>query len=641
MTKMAGLAKKNSLPMKLFLKLVTVWCLLAQIIGTGWMVHAQSSRDARVELAAYTEDGQLLLQVSVPRSQSIESAELTLGANTTPIVLRANPLALAMRQWFILDIGNEMINAYPRMSSALATFLEGQPADTEVGFIFFNESVTLVPPTTDLATWKTELSRRSALAGMSACSGDALAELAQAYNPSTQQATRVLVIAGARTRQGNCQNAPLASSLGIPIDLIVLDTTIDDDYLDLADQTGGQARQTNISTITARLNEVNTLWEQPIYALQGQWSGEAPTEGILSVRLLDGSNLTLPVSFTVMENASVVEVANLTPTPAIIYPDTPTPTFTSTITPSPTASLTYTPTEEVTIAASLTETPLPALASTESGVASVGDQAPPSFPTSTATPPPAPVTTDTTTTSDESEASINPLILIGGAMVLLALIVAGVYMAWPRRPRPAPTATYYPSHDITDYEHTYIESDAPEDAFDLYGLRQYQSSGTWSGASGTRIDFASPQEHTLIDQRPSQLSQEDELLITRMSEDEDFKAVQKTSPSSVVGWLRWGDKPEHPITASGLVIGRKANCDFVIANDAAISNEHVRLSVAAGDVLLEVLSHHNPVKVGGVILRLGQIRRLMSKDVIQFSEKTRLVFIQHSTGGFDEEATRI
>jgi len=131
-----------------------------------------------------------------------------------------------------------------------------------------------------------------------------------------------------------------------------------------------------------------------------------------------------------IEQMSVQQLTQLTPTPT----PTPTPTATPTPTPTPTSSATPTPTPT----SSATPTPTPAATSTSTPTPTVQ---PTSTPASTPTPTPAPTTTPTTQQTGAS--SMLPYYAIAAIVVVAAVVGISGFMLWKRNhglpPSPPPT----------------------------------------------------------------------------------------------------------------------------------------------------------------------------------------------------------
>lgn len=80
-----------------------------------------------------------------------------------------------------------------------------------------------------------------------------------------------------------------------------------------------------------------------------------------------------------------------------------------------------------------------------------------------------------------------------------------------------------------------------------------------------------------------------------------------------------------PLTRAGLLIGRDADCDVVVA-DRQVSRHHARIRVSAeGDLILEDLQSKNGTHVNGVVIQ-GPYR-LTDGDVIQIAVAAKLLYV--------------
>lgn len=80
-----------------------------------------------------------------------------------------------------------------------------------------------------------------------------------------------------------------------------------------------------------------------------------------------------------------------------------------------------------------------------------------------------------------------------------------------------------------------------------------------------------------------------------------------------------------PLTRAGLLIGRDADCEVVVA-DRQVSRHHARIRVSAdGEVVLEDLQSKNGTHVNGVVIQ-GPYR-LTDGDVIQIAVAAKLLYV--------------
>jgi hypothetical protein len=497
-----------------------------------------------------------------------------------------------------------------------------------VGIIIYDQAVQVWQPTSQMSEISAILSQYNATADAPGCVGDALAALRQAGR-STDEAVRVLLVAGPLSRQGLCA-APVIQSVYAPLDSIIVADAPDDEYLDLAERSAGTTRRANLLTIEARLNEVKTLWSNPVYALRGTLPNAIEERGQVTLTLSQGDTLTRPVTLVALaapeETSAAGPVIQRIPTatPAPTVPGAAAPP--ATIAPVTSVAVNAAPgVVEATTAPPDAPVTSAAPRPTSAPVAVLppnGNDPPDTAPTTApeTLPEAAPVpAASSEPPADESEADQTLMLaLIGGAAVLMI----GFVLLLMRGGRPAktvvPAVAYAAKADQPDP--TIIE---PFESFDFYGR------------GGAPPDEAR--------------SSDDELLITQILSDDEFQHMQQASSGAVIGWLRLDRTPpqDFEVREQGVTIGRKASCAIVIADDPVLSGEHARLKPRTdGTVWLEVLSRTNPVVVNRVVIHQGQSRQLRPQDVIQLSPQTRLVFIQRRGASehpdsLDDEVTRL
>src|SRR5690606_8276049 len=95
-------------------------------------------------------------------------------------------------------------------------------------------------------------------------------------------------------------------SLAIPVDFVIVSDSVDPLYEDLKIRFGGRLLRANLRTISNRLDEIKSLWSNPVYELSGTYGGEATT-GEVELALSDGTRLRLPVEFEVMAQVEVAQ----------------------------------------------------------------------------------------------------------------------------------------------------------------------------------------------------------------------------------------------------------------------------------------------------------------------------------------------
>lgn len=621
--------------------LVALWLLA----GQRGMLSAQAPADIRAQWGAYSADGSVMVQVAVPRGQTVEAAALTVQGVTVP--LSPEPVPLPVEQWFVLDASGGMINAQTTVKTALERFLRGA-TDPRVGFVIYDSQVRVWQPSSQLSEITAILSDYNATASAPGCLGDALNALRQ-IEPQAGYTMRVLLIAGPLSRQGLCAAEP-GQETAVPVDTLVIADELDEAYLDLTERSGGQLRRANLLTVEARINEIKTAWAQPVYALRGTLSALPTGRGTVTMSLSGGQTYSLSVPLVEMalppEQAAsapqLQRVATSTPPPATdAPPSTPAPVMTlpprlHTLTPTPEPGLDTVMTAQPRDPASPTA-PAENTVPTNAPSAGVAEAtAPPDDPGAVAAlppnpepenavppqnaapgesaPPPAPESESTGESSDL-------FTLVGGGLVVLAAVILAGYTLGARRRKK------HVEPPDSFYEPTFILPDDDETDF-------YATGGIKPSAP------VLPGPPPLVPADPD----DDELMITQMLSDGEFQAMRRASVGDVIGWLRLNTQPprDYELYASGATIGRRASCDVPIPNDGAVSGEHVRLDVRAdGAVWLTVVSRTNPAVVSGVVVPQGQSRALKPQDVIQLSTQTRLVFILRGQHEFDDEVTTL
>ncbi len=666
---MVGLPKVICPPIARCLSLALLLVFLFLALGGGGASYAQSTQDIRVEWAAQYPDGAVQLHISAPRGQTLDSVTVNVDGTTTALDISPEPLPVA--QWFVLDASGGMLNIYPRVGAALERFLQGNPASA-AGLIFYDDAVEVTQLTDQFSDLNAVIETYTATANAPGCLGDALTALADSP-PDPTRARRVLLVAGPLSRQGPCQADPVQAS-DSPIDAIIIADDVDDAYRDVVESTGGQLREANLNTIQARFNEVRTLWTQPVYAVTGSLPPNT-ADATARVTLENGQSSDLPLRFLTVDapeesaanptppsdgglviEAVATEAPSATPTilpsPSDEQPSetgqvaSPVPaqdaTATPTVTPSPTPDsddTTAESAEEVLAEEAATEdATTESVAATHENTATETPEPDTSQATDSAPPPDAapPSESETSATTDDPDEGLNPLILIGGGLVALAVVLLLAYVLVSGRnnaPQPQPPlsgntlAAADVFQDVTDYEPTLQEASAGS-PYDFYA-----SAGATPLSRRTASAEILREQAEMAYQPTDMLSEDDEMLVTEMLSDEDFIQMRQQSRHEVVAWLRRDSTPPQHIEvyAPGVLIGRRPTCDVVIEDDKAVSGEHVRLEWHDDHTMwITTISTTNPAMVSGLVLPPGESRPLNTQDVIQLTPNTRLVYIQRT-----------
>lgn len=584
--------------------------LLCILAGLG-MSQAQTT-NTRLELARASTDGRLVLHLMVPRGQTIDSATLRSGVNT--ISLEADPLPLPLTRWVVLDASSSMVNLQPAIQSALTRFLTNREGRS--GIITYDSAVRVLRPTTRQADIDDFLTDYNATANEPGCLADALERIVMTER-DVNRAWRILLITGPLSRQTICTERRLPT-LPAPIDIIVVSDQVDDALADLVERSGGSIMTGNLRTIEARINEVNTLWSQPSFALNGRIEGSPGERDTLEVVLANGLTEQTPLRFTIQAapqaspQATSPNLATIPPRPT----DTPAPTQTE---PPPTAQPSATPTEqgEAAIIAPPLD-PAPTTAAPASG--------------------PAPGAPDSSN-----------LIILGLGAVALVLLLLG-FVLWRRRPQPDPEPGH---HSGNFYQSISSPGTATPKGLVVPGqpvgpprkgnfgetiMEKLVGPGA-APVSTRRLDKEDPAATPALN--GGVLAEQDEALLTQVLTDSQFRRMMNDDQASeeVVAWLRLdgGSQRDFALKRTGALLGRGVDCEIIVRDDPAISRQHARLSVnSAGMVMLTRLSLTNPIIVGGVYVVNDHI--LQPNDVIHLSDRTRLIFIARQPDTGDDGA---
>lgn len=652
---MGGLAKTHYRPMKKWIKRVLIVGLL--IAGTLPLIPVSAQPPLPDPIAFMRADyrpdsGDLTIQVGLTTQATITGGSLAIDERA--VELRASPVEEALEQWFVLDAGSDMVNAQSSVNAAILRLLNGVPAETRTGFIFFDAEVATYQPTTQRSQVQAILSDYQATVDAPSCLYDALAELAEQDAP-LDHPMRVLLVAGPVSRQGICHQHDLPP-LDFPVDVLVIADAIAPEHQAIADQTHGQLQRANLLTINTAINTISMAWQQPVFTLHGAAGTLGTPTGTLTIQLADERELTVPLTLQFDAENAMAQVATPTSDGGLQVVATDPPTATSTSIPSatatPTLTLTPIPTDPPTptaiptsspaafTAAPVTDAPpttsAPVTATTAAIEPTANQNAASALPdrdTATLSPTPAgtaiaaaPVTNPDVdppapASSPAPVAGTKPnLALYGGiGLLVLSTLLAAIYLLRPNSSSSRAT-TAANNERLTETELI------------------YRSGGLATPAPTARSAPPQPSATGWIH------DEHDELLITQVIEDAAFQARQSASAKRIIGWLRLNTVPvvDYEIGPEGALIGSEPGCDIAIRTDPAIKAQHARLDVRPPDsIWLSVLpTGSQPVIVSGQVVLPGNSCQLRPQSVIKLTPRTQLVFIQRGSEDlFDDDVT--
>ncbi len=483
-----------------------------------------------------------------------------------------------MTQWFVLDRGIPPSVFEDTFRDALARLAEPVEGERTSGIIWYGTIAQVMGPVAAADEFASLLDKYWTLPAETSCLTVALQALRTLNTANTsapeRAARRVVLITGAeRSLSPDCTpSLDLIAGLGTPVDLIVIDGEIDDVYRDLVEGTGGQLLRAESTSAVARLNELGTAWQRPIFALTGS-AQELPTtgQGEVTVTLSRGATVTLPV---------IVQLPAALQLPPTEVPPTEVPaTATATATPPPTdAPATATEPATSTVMPSPTRVP-------DASVEGFGGQTEPDSPES------------------GGDGDNVALPLLGVLLLLVVVIIGGVIFASRRRNN----RLIERSQVIERFEETFIDA-------------EYQRQ---------RGESLPPPALSPVPPPPSARSTDvDDLLLTEMAEDTE-------QPAPHLGWLRPAKDPDAVairLPAGGVLIGRHPTSDIVIESDRLISGSHALISQREdGSVWVTVLSQTNPVAVNRVAITSGQSVQLKTGDIVYLSSATAFEFLSRTT----------
>lgn len=552
------------------------------LLGSGIIVDAQDAT-VRVELATRLTDGQAIVQVRVPRGQTIDTAELTPNAQDS-LPMTVEPVALPVTQWLLVDASSEMVNLETATQTAMQRLLSSSSLRT--GVIFFDDELRVLAPTENSEQIDAFVASYTATPDSDGCVADALTQVAEADRP-LDRAWHILLVTSSVSSQADCTSQELPQ-MPAPVDVISLSMDSEETLDDLIARSGGSLVSANLRTLEARFNEIRIQWGQPIFQLQAEGLTSPPIRATLDLTLSNGQQVSEPVRFRTYN---------------LIVPETPTAAPTDTIAAAP---------------------------------------SPEAQPTTNADSQPTAVPASETATAD-AEQDMSLLLVVGTILFVVGAIAFSIGLSRAGRgnsstARPAKS----PTTDSSSSFYAALEETPAPVAPDETVTRQRRDADDVSvtQVAPNTVASSTPVMGTQEEQEYDAMT-EDNLIVTQVLSDERFRKmiVQSQHDQEVIGFVRVEGKADgdYRLTRRGLMIGRGMGCDIQITGDSAISRQHARIDVQDGDmVTVSRLSATNPVVVGGV--QVSNRHPLKPNDVVHLSDQTRLVFVANQPDAAELDA---
>lgn len=600
----------------------TIYLIIALCLSLSIPLSTANAQDnSRIERATLSGES-VTIQVSVPRGRTIENAELQGPAQ--PIRLGAAPVPSDITLWLVLDQSEAIINAAPTIQTGITRFINGFSAETQIGILLYNNSLQQYQPTVTRSEINAWLSGYSGRANSPNCLGTALEALNENISGTTGT-HRVLIIAASPVRQSACPSANL--NLSVPADLIIVADTIDPSYQDVQDRFGGRLLRANIQTVSNRLDEIKSLWSNPVYELSGILPQDVNNTNLV-ITLSDKTRVTLPVTFeeislqaeTLTTSSGLTALGDLvTQAPTEAASITTTQRNTTQQTENTAASPT-----EVMIGAVVQATSQPtnqsasstepttvaqgsSQANTRESAASESQQAPQPNVVEPETP---------TETADESftleTLTSQPILLAIGTLILT---IGVIILVLARRKKPEPeragTIRGFPTtghvgfnrHDETVIEATMIEF------------------GTSEHPNMDALDITE-----MLDDAPQPTAQPeiDLFEVTEIVTEEELLA----EPKPLVLALLHDEKTQtiYEIRRPSTLLGRQETCDIMI-NDKVISREHLIFEVKEDDSIEAIIITQNPILLNQE--RLENRTKINIGDTLKLSPNTELTVLPY------------
>lgn len=364
-------------------------------------------------------------------------------------------------------------------------------------------------------------------------------------------------------------------TLPAPLDVIVINDTIDQRLQDIVEQSGGDIFTANLRTVEARVNEIRTQWGQPTYALHAPWPAgwEQNAELSLLVTLSSGTQEAITVGLRDDYTLPLPPTPTTEPSPVLLatLPDDETPEATEAV----------------------------ALADATPGDGAAAPDAP-----------------------QAPNDGIALLLMVGAGLFMVGAVVVALALSRVQR---APIRNQAHQTSASFY-------DALEQADDESVTATKIGERGILGDPDTHITRVAPAPDPAEEE--DEFANEDDLIITQVLTDERFQKMMERSEveEEVVGWVRLEGiaQGDYELRRRGLIVGRGQDCDIQVKGDPSISRQHARLDVQEdGQVTVSRLSAVNPVIVGGK--QVSNRHPLKPNDVIHLSDEARLVFIARET----------
>lgn len=313
------------------------WLLTLVLLFGIALVSAQEAETVRVLWADSYSDGNIIIQLAIPEGQNIESAKLSLSDGGIAD-LEIEPEILPVEYWLLLDAGRGAIDVAPIFQAAIEALTDGFSENQELNLIIFGDEAQVFETTSDRAEVNSLLDAYNPRIDEESCVADALAALVANRNYDPNRAQRVLLFVGEVTEQTECtQNTFI--DIYMPIDVIQLANNSDDSLSSFARNSGGSYSHVNVQSLNSTINEIQQLWNYPVYMLRAE-VGQLVDDAEIIITLSNGQIVNTIIDFQ--------EVIIL-----------------------PTSTPTHVPTDIPTIAPSATDTPIPA---TEAPTIKVSEQ---------------------------------------------------------------------------------------------------------------------------------------------------------------------------------------------------------------------------------------------------------------------------